>query len=161
MIHNYKSCWPTLGPYRHLWGAPKDPFGLKQALTGRKALGARLGARFAPNYCRLVLLGWSHGNHILLPGIGPLLAPRVQKGPDLAQNAPLGGPGGSRRARRGHIWSQHPGAAVPELDSDFGLVSRLFLAAILIFGPILGPTRSKKGTFWAKTGPLWAPCGQE
>ena len=44
MITNYKSCWPTLEPYRYLRGAQKGPFGLKQALTGRKALGARLGA---------------------------------------------------------------------------------------------------------------------
>ena len=73
MIHNYKSCWPTLGPYRYLRGAPKGPFGLKQALTGRKALGARLGPRFGPNCRRLVRLGWSHGYHTLWPGIGPIL----------------------------------------------------------------------------------------
>ena len=82
MIHNYKSCWPTLGPYRYLRGAPKGPFGLKQALTGRKALGARLGARFGSNCRRLVQLGWSHGYHTLWPGIGPLLGPQgPQKGP--------------------------------------------------------------------------------
>ena len=82
MIHNYKSCWPTLGPYRYLRGAPKGPFGLKQALTGRKALGARLGARFGPNCRRLVRLGWSHGYHTLWPGIGHLLGPQgPQEGP--------------------------------------------------------------------------------
>ena len=64
---NDPSCWPTLGPYRYLRGAPKGPFGLKQALTGIKALGARLGARFGPNRCRLVQLGWSHGYHTLWP----------------------------------------------------------------------------------------------
>ena len=102
MIHNYKSCWPTLGPYRYLRGAPKDPFGLKQALTVRKALGARLGARFGPNCRRLVRLGWSHGYHTLWPGIGPLLGPQgAPKGPVLALNAPFRGPGWTRRARFG------------------------------------------------------------
>ena len=47
------------------------------------------------------------------------------------------------------------------VTTDFGLVSSLFLAAILIFGPILGPTWSKKGTFRAKTGAFGAPGRQE
>ena len=36
-IHNYKSFWPTLGPFWYNWGAQNGPFGLKQTLTGRKA----------------------------------------------------------------------------------------------------------------------------
>ena len=47
------------------------------------------------------------------------------------------------------------------VTTDFGLVSSLFLAAILIFGPILGPMCSKKGTFRAKTGAFGAPGRQE
>ena len=47
------------------------------------------------------------------------------------------------------------------VTTDFGLVSSLFLAAILIFGLILGPTWSKKGTFGAKSGAFGAPGRQE
>ena len=47
------------------------------------------------------------------------------------------------------------------VTTDFGLVSSLFLAAILIFGPVLGPTWSEKGTFRAKTGAFGAPGRQE
>ena len=149
MIHNYKSCWPTLGPYRYLRGAPKGPFGLRQGLTGIKALGARLEARFGPNCCRLVRLGWSHGYHTLWPGIGPFSwPPRAPKGPVLALNAPYGGPGGPRRVRRGHIWSQLPLIGLPGLESlyttHFVLVLDLFLAP-------RGPKRAcfgPKGPFW-------------
>ena len=45
--------------------------------------------------------------------------------------------------------------------TDFGLVSSVSLAAILIFDPIFGPTWSKKGTFTAKTGAFGAPGRQE
>ena len=48
------------------------------------------------------------------------------------------------------------------VTTDFGLVSSLFLAAIFIFGPILGPTWSKKGTFRAKLGAFGASgCHEE
>ena len=165
MIHNYRSCWPTLGPYRYLRGAPKGPFGLKQALTGRKALGARVGARFGPNCHRLVRLGWSHGYHTFWPGNGPLLVPQgPQKGPFwpnmpvLAQNASFGSPGGPRRVPTPSGCCAWAGLMV---TTNFGLVSSLFLATILIFGPILGPHGPKKGTFRAKTGTFGAPGCQE
>ena len=72
----------TPGPSEDLRGPQKGILRPKQALTGRKALGARLGARFGPNCRRLVRMGWSHGYHTLWPGIGPLLGPQgPQKGP--------------------------------------------------------------------------------
>ena len=116
MIHNYKSCWPTPGPYWSLRGAPKGPFGLKQALTGRKALGARLGARFGPNCCRLVRLGWSHGYHTLWPGIGPFLGPQGhQKGP-FWPKMPLFGP------KRAHMGPEFQ--IVANLSCDLSKVAR-------------------------------------
>ena len=47
------------------------------------------------------------------------------------------------------------------VTTDCGLILSLFLAAILIFGPILGPTWSKKGTFRAKTSTFGAPGRRE
>ena len=41
IIHNNKSYWPTMGPFRYLRGAQKGPLGLKQTLTGRKLLSAQ------------------------------------------------------------------------------------------------------------------------
>ena len=88
-------------------------------------------------------------------------------------------PRGPKRARYGPkclfwgSWRSSEGPEGPYLAStpsdclglmvttDFGLVSSLFLAAILIFGPVLGPTWSKKGTFRAKTGAFGAPGRQE
>ena len=140
MTHNKKSCWPTLGHFRYSRGAQKGPFGLKQALTGRKALGARLGARFGPN-CRR--LGWSHGYHTLWLGIGPLLGPQgAPKGPVLALNAPFRGPRWTRRVPGGQIWSQRLLIGLPGLQSlyttHFGLVLDPFLAP-------WGPKRARFG----------------
>ena len=36
ILHDYKSCWPPIGPFRYQRGAQKGPFGLKQTLTGWK-----------------------------------------------------------------------------------------------------------------------------
>ena len=163
MIHNYKSCWSTLGPYRYLRVASKDPFGLKQALTERKALGARLEARFGPNCCRLVRLGWSHGYHTLWPGIGPFLGPQgPQKGP-FCPKCSLWGSWRSSEGTEGPYWVPTPSGCCAwvglMVTTDFGLVSSLFLAAILIFGPIWAPRGPKKGHLelnWALLGPLAA-----
>ena len=121
MIHNYKACWPTLGPYRSLGGAPKGPFGLKQALTGRKALEARLGARFGSNCCKLVRLGWSHSCHTLLWGSG--MDSEGPRGPDLVPTAA--------------DWSAW--AAI--------IVYHTLWPGI---GPLLGPLGPQKGSFWPK-----------
>ena len=36
ILHDYKSCWLPMGPFRYQRGAQKGPFGLKQTLTGWK-----------------------------------------------------------------------------------------------------------------------------
>ena len=94
--------------------------------------------------------------------LGLFLAPR---GPKRARYGPKCLFWGSWRSSEG---PEGPYLASTPLDclglmvtTDFGLVSSLFLAAILIFGPVLGPTWSKKGTFRAKTGAFGAPGCQE
>ena len=32
ILHDYKSCWPPMGPFRYPQGAQQDPFGPKQTL---------------------------------------------------------------------------------------------------------------------------------
>ena len=106
-------------------------------------------------------MGWSHGYHTLWPGIGPLLGtqgpqkdPLWPKMPLLGVLEVLGGPGGAIFGLNSLELPWTHGCT-----TDFGLVSSLFLAAILIFGPVLGPTWSKKETFRAKRallGPLAA-----
>ena len=73
ILHDYKSCWPPMGPFRYPRGAQKGPFGLKQTLTGRKAPERPREAGFGPNCHRLVWQGWNYGYHTLWLGIGPLL----------------------------------------------------------------------------------------
>ena len=109
MIHNYKACWPTLGPYRYLRRASKGPCCLKQALTGIKSCGGQ-------TWCQI----WSQLSQIGLTGSESWLTytlvwywasswlPGGPKEPVLVLNAPFGGPGGPWRSRRGHIWSQLP-----------------------------------------------------
>ena len=149
MIHDYKSCWPTLGPFRYSRGAQKGPFGLKQGLTGRKAPGARFMTRFGP-YCRqLVWLGCNHGYHTLWPGAGTLLGPTgAPKGPVLTQNAPFGGPGGPLRAPRGQIWSQKS-RAVDSFDWSHNR-----FAKTLNFGPIWALLGSKRDIL-CQNRPSW------
>ena len=76
ILHDYMSYWATLGPFGYPRGAQKGPFGLKQTLTGRKASERSRGARFGPNCCQLVWLGWNYGYHTLWPGIWPFLGPQ-------------------------------------------------------------------------------------
>ena len=153
MIHDYKSCWPTLGPFRYSRGAQKGPFGLKQGLTGRKAPGARFMTRFGPYCCQLVWLGCNHGYHTLWPGAGTLLGPTgAPKGPVLTQNAPFGGPGGPPRARRGQIWSQLLPIVLTGLESFYHTLWPGL-------GPFLGPQGPKKGPFFAQNAPFRDPEG--
>ena len=59
-IHNYKSCWPTLGPCRYSWGAYSGPFGLKQALTGRKAPERPMAPHGCPKQHKTICLVGLH-----------------------------------------------------------------------------------------------------
>ena len=99
-------------------GGPKGPFWPKTGPSWEKSSGGQTWGQI-----------WSQ-----LPQIGPTgleswlphtLAwywayswPQgAHKGPVLAQNVPFGGPGGPRKAHRGHIWSQLPQIGLTGLDS--------------------------------------------
>ena len=123
---------------------PIVPFGLKQAITGRKALGARLGAIFGLNCRRLVRLGWTHGYHRLWPGIlifGPIL------GHIRAKTGTFGAPGRQEEAR------YH--------ESNLGTVAGGIWDQIWLPGALRVPPRPPKGVSWAKTSHFGAHGGQE
>ena len=58
-IHNYKSFWPTLGPFWYNWGAQNGPFGLKQTLTGRKAPERPMTPHGCPKTTQINLPVWA------------------------------------------------------------------------------------------------------
>ena len=146
ILHDYKSCWPPMGPFRYPRGAQKGPFGLKQTLTGRKASEHPRGARFSPNCCQLVRLSWNHGYHTLWPCIGPFWAPRDTKRARFGPKCPFWGSQRSSEGPRGPDlvptatdWSDWAGTMV---TTHFGLVLSLFWA-----------TRDPKRAFLASKGP--------
>ena len=97
--------------------------------------------------------------------LGLFLAPRGPKRARFGPKCPLWGSWRSSEGTEGPYWVPTPSGCCAwvglMVTTDFGLVSSLFLAAILIFGPILGPTWSKNGTFRAKSGAFGAPGRQE
>ena len=150
ILHDYKSCWTTLGPFGYPRGAQKGPFGLKQTLTGRKASERPRGAGFGPNYRRLVQRVWSHGNHTFLPGFGPLLAPWGPKRASFGPKCPFWGPQRSQEGPRGQnlvLTATGCSARVKLMvTTHFGLVSVLFWAP-------RGPKRASFGPKCPFLGP--------
>ena len=137
------------GVFWYSRGAQKGPFGIKQALTGRKAPGAKFWARPGPNCRQLVQLGWSHSYHTPWPGIGPLLGPqKPQKGPILAKNDPFGSPGGTWRAPGGQSLSQLPPIGLTGLESWLPHNLAFYWASLWTPGDQKGPVLARNAPFW-------------
>ena len=82
IIHNYKSYWPTLGPFECPREAQKGPFGLKQTLTGRKAPERQEMAWRGSKDPTTLLTCIIHNNKSYWPILGPFGYPGgAQKGP--------------------------------------------------------------------------------
>ena len=65
----------------------KGPIWPQETLLGSpEALGHPQGARFGPNCCQLVQLGWTHGYHTLWPDVGPFFS---GQGPQKAPFDPI------------------------------------------------------------------------
>ena len=79
ILHHYKSCWPTPGPFRGSLGPPGHP---KTPVGGPGGPWAAPGTWFDPKCHWLVQLGGPHPYHVL----GPLKRPlRHSRGPQRAK----------------------------------------------------------------------------
>ena len=113
IIHNYRSYWPALGPFRY-------PRGAKRAISAQslKLLGPNFGSQKKSSEYRHVgcpesCNGMPCSYIAVADHIEPSNASEAVSGLVLAPGGPLEGPKGPWTSPGGQIWAQMPAASPP------------------------------------------------
>ena len=150
IIHNYRSYWPALGPFR-------CPRGAKRAISAQslKLLGPNFGSQKKSSEYRHVgcpesCNGMPCSYIAVADHIEPSNASEAVSELVLAPGGPLEGPEGPWTSPRGQIWAQMPAVSPPGWTASISSA----LATQETFTALPGPP---KGPVLAPGGPLGAP----